>query len=609
MTNPATNAAAAEARTGAQILCEALIREGVEIMFGIPGGAIMPFYHAMWEYRDRLRHVLCRHEQGAGHAAEGYARASGRVGVCVATSGPGATNLVTPIADAWMDSTPLVAITGQVSSALLGTDAFQETDITGITIPITKHGYLVTDARDIPRVVREAFHLASTGRPGPVLIDVTKDAQQARVVPNWDVELDLPGYQRVGEPMPHAVHAAATLLAGAVKPLILAGNGVIQSGASRELLVFAETTQVPVITTLHGKGAFPEDHHLGLGMPGMHGWVHVNRAIQECDLLINVGGRFDDRVTGKASTFAPKARIVHVDIDPSEIGKLVRADVGIVGDARQVLRELIHLVSADATLLRDAGRDDGRLRTRAAWLAEIRHMQAEHQPRQSYAKRPHTATLMPHDVYAALDASLRERTRVRGARVVTDVGQHQMWAAQLIEWREPRTHITSGGAGTMGFAVPAALGAALACPDETVWVIVGDGGFQMTNQELATIRQERVRNVKVAIVNNGYLGMVRQWQELFEGRRYSGTPLSGPCFARLAEAYGLLGLTVERTADVSDAIALAWEHDDSVVIDFRVEREANVFPIVPAGKSIGDMITARTEPNAHGNAHTESLHS
>jgi acetolactate synthase-1/2/3 large subunit len=587
MTKHTPNAeASAHVRTGAQILCEALIREGVEVMFGIPGGAIMPFYHAMWEYRDRLRHVLCRHEQGAGHAAEGYARASGRVGVCVATSGPGATNLVTPIADAWMDSTPLVAITGQVSSAVLGTDAFQETDITGITIPITKHGYLVTDARDIPRVVREAFYLASTGRPGPVLIDVTKDAQQARIVPEWNVELDLPGYNPCSEPPAHAVHAAATLVSGSLTPLILAGNGVIQSDASAELLAFAEATQIPVITTLHGKGAFPEDHRLSLGMAGMHGWVHVNRAIQECDLLINIGGRFDDRVTGKASTFAPKAKIVHVDIDPSEIGKIVRADVGVVGDARQALRELIQLVSATHT---DASRDDGHARRRAGWLATIRGLQAEHQPRQAYAKRPDTASLMPHDVYAALDASVSERR----ARVVTDVGQHQMWAAQLMKWRYPRTHITSGGAGTMGFAVPAALGAALACPDETIWVVVGDGGFQMTNQELATIRQEGVRNIKIAIINNGYLGMVRQWQELFEGRRYSGTRLSGPCFARLADAYGLLGLTVERTEDVEEAITRAWEHDDSVVIDFRVEREANVFPIVPAGNSIGDMLTAR----------------
>ena len=578
---------ATELRSGAQILCEALIREGVEVMFGIPGGAIMPFYHAMWEYRDRLRHVLCRHEQGAGHAAEGYARASGRVGVCVATSGPGATNLVTPIADAWMDSTPLVAITGQVSSALLGTDAFQETDITGITIPITKHGYLVTDARDIPRVVREAFHLASTGRPGPVLIDVTKDAQQSRVVPEWDVELDLPGYQFFSEPAPHAVHAAATLLAGSVKPLILAGNGVIQSGASRELLALAEATQVPVITTLHGKGAFPEDHHLALGMPGMHGWVHVNRAIQECDLLINIGGRFDDRVTGKASTFAPKARIVHVDIDGSEIGKLVRADVGIVGDARTVLRELLHTVAADAALLREGGRDDGRFRRRAAWLAEIREMQAEHQPRQAYAQRAHTTGLMPHDVYAALDASLRERRH--GVRVITDVGQHQMWAAQLIEWREPRTHITSGGAGTMGFAVPAALGAALACPDDTIWAVVGDGGFQMTNQELATIRQERIRNVKVAIINNGYLGMVRQWQEFFYQRRYAATPITGPEFEKLAAAYGVWGATVTARGEVESTVATA-RRQKGALIDFRVEQEDSVFPMVPAGNDLHNMI-------------------
>ena len=581
----------AESRTGAQILCEALIRERVEVMFGIPGGAIMPFYHAMWEYRDWLRHVLCRHEQGAGHAAEGYARATGRVGVCVATSGPGATNLVTPIADAWMDSTPLVAITGQVSSALLGTDAFQETDITGITIPITKHGYLVTDTRDIPRVVREAFHVASSGRPGPVLIDITKDAQQARVTPDWDVSIDLPGYHPVGTPAAHAVHAALTLLSGAVRPLILAGNGVIQSGATDALLAFAEETHVPVITTLHGKGAFPEHHPLSLGMPGMHGWVHVNRALQECDFLLNIGGRFDDRVTGKASTFAPKAKIVHVDIDPSEIGKIVRADVGIVGDAGETLRALTTLIRSNGPS--EASHEDARLRHRGRWLAEVRALQAEHQPRQAYANRAVTAPLTPHDVYAALDASLRKRSHTRRSRVVTDVGQHQMWAAQLIEWREPRTLITSGGAGTMGFAVPAALGAALGRPDETIWVVVGDGGFQMTNQELATIRQEGIRNVKVAIVNNGYLGMVRQWQELFEGRRYSETRLSGPCFARLTDSYGLLGLTVERAEDVEDAITLAWEHDDSVVIDFRVEREANVFPMVPAGKSIGEMITAR----------------
>ena len=560
--------------TGAQIICEALLREGVDTMFGIPGGAIMPLYYAMWEYRDRLRHVLCRHEQGAGHAAEGYARATGRVGVCLGTSGPGATNLVTPIADAFMDSTPLVAITGQVTSALLGTDAFQETDITGITIPITKHSYLVTDVHDLPRVIHEAFYLASTGRPGPVLIDVTKDAQQARCVPHWDIPLDLPGYAPRYEGDDRALRNAARLLNASVKPLIMAGNGVIQSGATRELMAFAQHADIPVITTLHGLGAFPEDHPLSLGMPGMHGWVHVNRALQECDVLLNIGGRFDDRVTGKASTFAPRARVIHVDIDPSEIGKLVPVTVGIEGDARHVLEALLPQV---------------RERAHPAWMAHIRQMQATHQPRQSYCRRDGEDTrLMPYDVLGALNEALHARGR---CRVVTDVGQHQMWAAQLLDWKHPRSHITSGGAGTMGFAVPAALGAALAAPDETIWVVVGDGGFQMTNQELATMQQEGVRNVKVAIINNGYLGMVRQWQELFEDRRYSGTPLSGPDFAMLARAYGVHAMTVERTDQVHDAITTAWDHPGVVVIDFRVEREANVFPMVPAGSSIGEMLT------------------
>jgi acetolactate synthase-1/2/3 large subunit len=569
-----------EERTGAQVMCEALTRENVEVIFGIPGGAIMPFYHAMWEYRDKLRHVLCRHEQGAGHAAEGYARSTGKTGVCVATSGPGATNLVTPIANAWMDSTPLVAITGQVSSAVLGKDAFQETDITGITLPITKHNYRVSRAEDLPNVFHEAFHIARSGRPGPVLIDVTKDAQQARVVPDWNVTLNAPGLSReAGGGKREAVQQAARLLTNASKPLILAGQGVIISGAANELRAFAERTGIPVITTLQGIGAFPEDHPLSIGMPGMHGWVHVNRAIQECDVLLSIGARFDDRVTGKASTFAPHARVIHVDVDPSEIGKNVKVAVGIVGDARLVLLALL-----EETPPRDA----------ALWLGNIRDAQATHQHRQPYLRRPDTTELMPHDVYAALNAALNERG---GYRVITDVGQHQMWAAQLIEWRRPRTHITSGGAGTMGFAVPAALGAAIAHPDETIWVIVGDGGFQMTNQELATIRQEGITNVKVAIVNNGYLGMVRQWQQLFEGRRYSGTPLSGPSFAGLAEAYGLRGFTIDRIEDATDAIRTAWDHDGSAVLDFRVEREANVFPLVAPGSSIGEMIT-RVEAHA-----------
>ncbi len=562
-------------RTGAQIMCEALIRHGVEVIFGIPGGAIMPFYHALPEYDSRLRHVLCRHEQGAGHAAEGYARASGRVGVCVATSGPGATNLVTPIANAWMDSTPLVAITGQVSTALLGSDAFQEVDFVGLTLPITKQSYLVREASELPRVFAEAFHLASSGRPGPVVIDVAKDVQQSRVVPNWATRLGLPGYADHGlRPLDlNALTKAVDLLTAAERPLILAGHGVIQAGAHYELLAFAEQTGIPVATTLHGLGAFPQDHPLSLGMAGMHGWVHVNRAIQRCDVLINIGSRFDDRVTGKASTFARNARIIHVDIEPAEIGKTVRADVAIIGDARRVLSAL-----TTATPARRCG----------DWLAHVRQVQAEHQPHANYRRADNAADLTPHDLFAALRRALAGRD---DARVVTDVGQHQMWAAQLLEWRRPRAQLTSGGAGTMGFAIPAALGAAIACPDETIWVVVGDGGFQMTNQELATIAQEGISNLKIAIVNNGYLGMVRQWQELFEGRRYSGTKLTGPAFAGLAAAYGIRGVTVDHRADLDSAIAAAWAHDGPVVIDFVVEREANVFPIVPQGQAIGDMMT------------------
>ncbi len=571
-----------EEKTGAQIMCEALIREGVEVMFGIPGGAIMPFYFAMWEYRDQLRHVLCRHEQGAGHAAEGYARSTGKVGVCIGTSGPGATNLVTPIADAMMDSTPLVAITGQVSSAVLGKDAFQETDITGITMPITKHNYLVKRIEDLPLVFKEAFHIASTGRPGPVLIDITKDTQQARMVPNWDVKLNLPGYKPNYQGNRKQIREAIRLLMTARKPLLMVGNGVILSGATEELRALAERTGIPVITTLHGIGAFPEDHPLSIGMPGMHGWVHVNRAIQECDVLLNIGGRFDDRVTGKASTFAPKAKVIHVDIDPSEIGKNVKVTVPIVGDARMVISALLAEMPDRSELAALHGNASN-------WMEHIREMQAQHQHKQQYIARPDVPMhLPPHDVYAALTRIVNQRGNYR---IVTDVGQHQMWAAQLIDWHRPRTHITSGGAGTMGFAVPAAMGVAIAHPDETIWAICGDGGFQMTNQELATIVQEGIKNVKVAIINNGYLGMVRQWQELFENKRYSGTPLSGPDFARLAEAYGLRGITVEHTDEVEAAINAAYEYDGSVVIDFRVEREVNVFPMVPQGKSIGDMIT------------------
>jgi acetolactate synthase-1/2/3 large subunit len=575
-------------RTGAQVMCEALIREGVEVMFGIPGGAIMPFYFAMWEYRDQLRHVLCRHEQGAGHAAEGYARASGKLGVCIGTSGPGVTNLVTPIADAMMDSTPLLAICGQVGSHVLGKDAFQETDITGITMPITKHNYLVKDANELSYVFKEAIHIATTGRPGPVLIDITKDAMQKVIVPDWDVKLNLPGYKPTYQGNRKQIREALRLLVNAKKPLIIAGNGVIMSGATNELRQFAERLRVPVLTTLHGIGSLPESHPLNIGMPGMHGWVHGNRAIQECDVLFNIGGRFDDRVTGKASTFAPNAKVIHVDIDPSEIGKNVKVTVPIVGDAKQVLQALLEDMPEQ--------RDLAALHSHASdWMEHIRELQDKHQGKQQYVNRANTAgmALPPHDVYEALSRTLNLRGNYH---VVTDVGQHQMWAAQLIDWNAgPRSHITSGGAGTMGFAVPASLGVAIADPNSVVWAICGDGGFQMTNQEMATIIQEGITNIKVAVINNGYLGMVRQWQELFENKRYSGTPLSGPDFAKLAEAYGWKGITVEHSSEVQAAIDEAHATNGPVLIDFRVEREVNVFPMVPQNKSIGEMIINESE--------------
>ena len=570
-----------EKRTGAQILCEALIQNGVNVMFGIPGGAIMPFYYAMWEYRDQLRHVLCRHEQGAGHAAEGYARSTGQVGVCIGTSGPGTTNLVTPIADAWMDSTAMLAITGQVSSAVLGKDAFQETDITGITMPITKHNYLIKNVDEIAYAIKEALHIASTGRPGPVLVDITKDALQATTVPDYSKKIFMPGYRPTVQGSKKQVRNAIDLMLGSKKPLLMIGNGVIMANATAEVRAFAERYKLPVVTTLHGLGGFPEDHELCIGMPGMHGWVHVNRAIQEADFLLNIGGRFDDRVTGKASTFAPNASIVHVDIDPSEIGKNIAVDVPIVGDAKVVLMSLLEEEPEERKVAEFHGHA-------GEWLGKIRELQQKHQHKQQYLNRPDTSMLLPHDVYAAMTKMINERGNYR---VVTDVGQHQMWAAQLLDWYQPRTHITSGGAGTMGFAVPAAMGVAVAHPEDTVWAVCGDGGFQMTNQEMATVMQEGIKNIKVAIINNGYLGMVRQWQELFENKRYSGTPLSGPNFQKLAEAYGWKGITVETVDQVEAAIAEAYATDGPVLIDFRVEREVNVFPMVPQNKSIGEMIT------------------
>jgi len=581
-----------EKMTGAQILCEALVREDVEVMFGIPGGTIMPFFYAMHDYRDKIHHVLCRHEQGGGHAADGYARVSGKVGVCLGTSGPGSTNLVTAIANAYMDSVPIVAITAQVSSAVIGRDAFQETDITGITMPVTKHNYLVKKIDDIARVVKEAFYIARTGRPGPVLIDITKDALQASTVPNWDFKIDLPGYNPTSKVDMHVLRQAIELLRNAKKPLIMAGHGIIKAEASAELLQFAEKTGIPVTTTFLGVGSFPEDHPLSLGMPGMHGWVHVNRAIQECDLLLNIGGRFEDRVTGKVSTFAPHAQVIHVDIDPSEINKNVKATLALIGDAKQILQALVAEMPARDT---------------KDWLKHIREMQTKYQPQQQYTrnqyqKRHAESDLMPHDVFAALTKIINERGNYR---VVTDVGQNQMWAVQLIDWYRPKTHISSGGLGTMGFALPAALGVAVACPNDTVWVIAGDGGFQMTNQEMITIMQEGIKNIKVVIINNGYLGMVRQWQELFENKRYSGTPLTGPNFVKLAEAYGVRGITVKKLEEVEAAILEAYAHDGPILLDFHVEREVNVFPMVPQGNSIGEMITK--DPQSEAEVAQESV--
>jgi acetolactate synthase-1/2/3 large subunit len=559
--------------TGAQMMCEALIAEGVDVMFGYPGGAIMPFYHALPEY-PQLRHVLVRHEQAAGHAAEGYARTSGKVGVCVATSGPGATNLVTAIADAMMDSVPIVAITGQVATQFIGKDAFQETDVTGITQPITKHNYLVTDIRDLPRVLKEAFHIARTGRPGPVLVDVAKDVQNARAPFEYPTTVDLPGYKPTYEGNRRQIKEAAALIAQAKKPLLMVGRGVLIADAHQELREFAEKTGLPVTTTLLGISAFPEDHPLSIGMPGMHGWVHVNRAIQECDLLISIGARFDDRVTGKLDTFARQAKVIHVDVDPAEISKNVHAHVPIVGDAKQVLQALTEAVAT---------------RTCDEWLGHIREVQSSRSHKQ---RIPDNGMFMPHHVYAEFTRILQGEFRV-----CTDVGQHQMWAAQLIDYLKPHTHITSGGLGTMGFALPAALGVQIACPDEEVWTIAGDGGWQMNIQELATVMQEELP-LKMCIINNGYLGMVRQWQELFHDRRYSSTPMWSPDFVKVAAAYGIPGLRVTHQDQVADAINTARATKGPFLIEFVVEREVNVYPMVAPGASISDMFEQPTEEPA-----------
>ena len=564
--------------TGAESLVRALQDVGAETIFGIPGGAILPAYDPL--YDSEVRHILVRHEQGAGHAAEGYALATGRVGVCMATSGPGATNLVTPIANAYMDSTPIVAITGQVPSASIGTDAFQEADIRGITMPITKHNFLVTDPALIPQTIAEAFHIAGTGRKGPVLVDISKDALQASTGYSFPGSIDLPGYRPVLKPHAKQVRETARLVVDARRPVLYVGGGVLAAGATADLLRLAELTGIPVVTTLMARGAFPDGHPLHMGMPGMHGSVSAVGALQKSDLLLAIGTRFDDRVTGRLDSFAPDAVVVHADIDPAEISKNRVADVPIVGDAKEVIAELIAAVRAE--------QEAGRTGDYEAWRSTLGRM------RDTYPlgyTPPADGSLAPQYVIERIGA-------IAGtdALYTAGVGQHQMWAAQFVKYTEPGSWLNSGGLGTMGFAVPAAMGAKVGRPDKTVWAIDGDGCFQMTNQELATCAINDIP-IKVAVINNSSLGMVRQWQTLFYNERYSNTDLHSvriPDFAALAEAYGAAGLRCETAADVDATVEKAMEiNDRPVVIDFVVHKDAMVWPMVAAGTSNDDIKIAR----------------
>jgi acetolactate synthase-1/2/3 large subunit len=573
--------------TGAQSLVRSLEAVGVEVVFGIPGGAILPAYDPLFD--SRVRHVLVRHEQGAGHAATGYAQATGRVGVCIATSGPGATNLVTPLADAYMDSVPMVAITGQVPSAAIGTDAFQEADIRGITMPVTKHNFLVTDPAAIPQRIAEAFHLAATGRPGPVLVDIPKDVLQATTDFAWPPRLDLPGYKPTTRPHGKQVREAAALIAGARRPVLYVGGGVLKARATEELAELAALTGAPVVTTLMARGAFPDSSAQHLGMPGMHGTVAAVTALQKADVLIALGARFDDRVTGQLATFAPGALVVHADIDPAEIGKNRRADVPIVGDARETIAELVTALRAE--------HEAGRTPDLAAWWEQLDDWRTRYPL--GYDE-PEDGSLSPQYVIERLGA-------IAGPDAIytSGVGQHQMWAAQFIRYEKPGTWLNSGGLGTMGYAVPAAMGAKYGRPEATVWAIDGDGCFQMTNQELATCAIEGIP-VKVAVINNGNLGMVRQWQTLFYEGRYSNTRLHArnadgtpkavriPDFVALAEALGCVGLRCESKDDVDSVIEKAMAITDApVVIDFVVGADAQVWPMVAAGASNDDILAAR----------------
>jgi acetolactate synthase-1/2/3 large subunit len=557
-----------ETMIGARILWECLEREGVKTVFGYPGGAILPAYDAL--RHSSIRHILVRHEQGATHMADGYARATGEVGVAVATSGPGATNMVTGIATAMMDSSPIVCITGQVGSKLLGSDAFQETDITGVTQPITKHNYLVTHASEIAPAVREAMYIAKSGRPGPVLVDITKDAQQGSCEFDWEAAAPKTrGYRPDHSPAEKAYAKALELIRAAKRPVILAGHGISIAGAEQEVQAFAERTCIPVAMTLLGLGHLPASHVLNMGMMGMHGEAWVNKAIQEADLLIALGMRFDDRVTGNLKNYAPNAKKIHVEIDPAEINKNVKVDVALVGDLRKILKEIL-------PRLEPLGHNE--------WLEQIRGLKGDTAVRdiQNLPDNGH--------LYAAhVINDIWHETLDKDAIVVTDVGQHQMWEAQYYKHEKPRSLITSGGLGTMGFALPASVGAKVARPDADVWAVVGDGGFQMTMAELATIVQENLK-VNIAIINNGYLGMVRQWQEFFYDRNYAATPLLNPDFAKLAQAYGIKAFVVEKRADVVPAVRAAHAHEGPVLIDFKVEQEDTVYPMVAAGAALHDMI-------------------
>lgn len=566
---------------GAEAIVKTLEDLGTDIAFGIPGGAVLPLYDALYS-SEKLRHVLARHEQGAGHAAEGYAQASGKVGVMIATSGPGATNLVTPLADAMLDSVPVVAITGQVGSKMLGTDAFQEADIRGVTMPVTKHNFMVTHVEEIPEAIVSAFHLASTGRPGPVLVDIPKDLQVAELDYIFPTTVDLPGYKPVTNPHPRQLTAAADLIAAADKPVLYIGGGVIKAEAHRELREFAEYTGIPVVTTLMGLGSFPESHELHMGMPGMHGSVPAVAALQRADLLITIGARFDDRVTGDTSTFAPDAKVIHADVDPAEIGKIRAVDVPIVGDAREVLLGLLRAFQNNSSRA---------VRDLTPWMTYLHGLQ-ERFPR-GYDEQADGA-LSPQYVIEQLSQAAGP-----DAVYVAGVGQHQMWSAQFIDFEKPRTWLNSGGLGTMGYSVPAAMGAKAGCPEKEVWSIDGDGCFQMTNQELTTCFMEGFP-IKVALINNGNLGMVRQWQTLFFNEHYSNTKLKKensdyvPDFVQLSEAMGCVALRVTKKEEVAPAIAKARETNDRpVVIDFVVGEDAQVWPMVSAGASNSDIQYAK----------------